>query len=379
MASRNRHLRSGYTTGACAAAAAKAATLLLMGGLRDAPADVEIPFPDGTRRTIRVRRVWDEESEKAAYASVKKDAGDDPDVTDGIEIIARVALVALRPEHPDAGQSARIPFVKILGGRGIGLVTKPGLPIPVGEPAINPVPRSMIREAVREAWGKGAPSFHDADAVEVTLSLPEGEEIAKKTMNSRLGIKGGISILGTTGIVRPVSSEAWTATISASMSVARAMGRSEIVLSSGRASERAHMKRYALPEEAYVMMGDYVQHALRESAVHGFKRVHLCAQWAKLMKIAMAIPQTHVRHGAIDLKRAASFLGSLGCSGLAERPFNTAREMLAIIGSFPEGANGRILSAVCSAAKGYAESLTNGPPVHVHLVSYEGEIIAENG
>jgi len=379
VASRNRHLRSGYTTGACAAAAAKAATLLLMGGPRDAPADVEIPFPDGTRRTIRVRRVWDEENGKAAYASVKKDAGDDPDVTDGIEIIARAALVALGPEARDAGLGAPIPPVKITGGPGVGLVTKPGLPIPVGEPAINPVPRSMIQDAVREAWGKGAPSFLGAHAVEVTLSVPEGEEIAQKTMNSRLGIIGGISILGTTGIVKPVSSEAWTATISASMSVARAMGRSEIVLSSGRTSERAHMRRYAYPEEAYVMMGDYVQHALKESAVHGFERVHLCAQWAKLMKIAMAVPQTHVRHGAIDLRKAASFLGSLGCSGLAQKPFNTAREMLAIIGSFPDDAYRRILSAVCSAAKGYAESLTNGPPVRVHLVSYEGEIIAENG
>ncbi len=184
-----------------------------MGGPRDAPADVEIPFPDGTRRTIRVRRVWDEENGKAAYASVKKDAGDDPDVTDGIEIIARVAFAALGPGGPDAGQGAPIPFVRITGGPGVGVVTKPGLPIPVGEPAINPVPRSMIREAVREAWGKGTPPFHERDAVEVTLSVPEGEEIAQKTMNSRLGIKGGISILGTTGIVRPVSSEAWTATI----------------------------------------------------------------------------------------------------------------------------------------------------------------------
>ncbi len=379
MASRNRHLRSGYTTGACAAAAAKAATLLLMGGPRNGLGNVEIPFPDGTRRTIRVARVWGEENGKAAYASVKKDAGDDPDVTDGIEIIARVALATLGPGSPGAGQGAPILSVKIMGGPGVGLVTKPGLPIPVGEPAINPVPRSMIREAVSEAWGKAAPPFHDADAVEVTLSVPEGEEIAQKTLNSRLGIKGGISILGTTGMVRPVSSEAWTATISASMSVARAMGRSEIVLSSGRASERAHMKRYSLPEEAYVMMGDYVQHALKESALHGFERVHLCAQWAKLLKIAMEIPQTHVRHGAIDLERAASFLGSLGCPNLAERSFNTAREMLAVIASFPEGTNRRILSAVCGAAKGYAESLTAGPPVRVHLVSYEGEIIAENG
>jgi len=374
VASRNRLLRSGYTTGACAAAAAKAAALLLMGILQGGPGDVEIPFPDRMRRTIKVRRVWSEENGETACASVIKDVSDDPDATNGIEIIARVTLITPGPR----GRSAAMPLVMIKGGTGVGLVTKPGLAVPVGEPAINPVPRKMIQEAVLEAWEKGAPALHDADGMEVVISVPEGEKIAEKTLNSRLGIKGGISILGTTGIVKPLSSEAWTATITASMSVARAMGLREVVLSSGRTSEQAHIRRYAFPEEAYVMMGDYVQYALRESGAHGFDKVHLCAQWAKLLKIAMATPQTHVRHGAIDLKRTASFLVGLGCPDLAERPFNTAREMLAIIGSSCEDAFGTILSAVCGAAEAYAESLTHGPPVHIHLVSYEGEIIAEH-
>lgn len=346
-------------------------------GPRATSADVEIPFPDGTRRSIRVRNVWCEENGNAACASVIKDGGDDPDATNGVEIIARVALAPSGPQGQDAGRKAAVPPVTIKGGPGVGVVTKPGLAVPVGEPAINPVPRSMIREAVREGWDKGARPCLDRDALEVILSVPEGEKVAERTLNSRLGIKGGISILGTTGIVRPVSSEAWTATITASMSVARAMGRKEVVLSSGRTSERAHIRRYALPEEAYVMMGDYVQHALKESGSFGFEGVHLCAQWAKLLKIAMAVPQTHVRHGAIDLRRAASFLAGLGCPDLAERPFNTAREMLAFVGSSSGGAFGSILTEVCRAAKGYAESLAKGPPVHVHLVSYEGEIIAE--
>ena len=164
-------------------------------------------------------------------------------------------------------------------------------------------------------------------------------------MNMRLGIVGGISILGTSGIVRPLSSEAWTATITASMSVARAMGRIEVVLSAGRASEAAHMARYALPEETYVMMGDYVEYALLEAARHGFDKVHLIAQWAKMLKIAMATPQTHVSHGVIDLAKAAAFLGDLGFPGLKGREFKTAREMFDLIAATPGGACGPLFRA----------------------------------
>ncbi len=373
-------LRSGYTTGAYAAAAAKAAALLLVGASVGASGDVEIPFPDGTRHRLRLKRVWSGRNEEAYYGSVIKDAGDDPDVTHGIEIVARVALA------PSGGRGSGLPHreaamppVKIKGGPGVGVVTRPGLPVPIGAPAINPVPARMIREAVKEALSAGAAVFHGEVAIEVVISVPEGEKVAQKTLNGRLGIVGGISILGTTGIVRPISSEAWTATIATSMNVARAMGRKEIVLSSGRTSERAHMRRYGLPEETYVMMGDYVQYALREATTHGFERIHLSAQWAKMLKTAMAIPQTHVRHGAIDIGKAVSFLGSLGYPDLAGRAFNTAREMLDTICSSPAGAHRPILPEVCSAARRYAESLTAGVPVHVYLVSYEGEIIAENG
>ena len=209
--------------------------------------------------------------------------------------------------------------------------------------------------------------------------MPEGEERAKKTLNSRLGIIGGISILGTTGIVRPVSSEAWTATISTSMSVARAMGREEVVLSSGRSSERAHMARYGLPEEAYVMMGDYVEYALREAGARGFRRIHLCAQWAKMLKAAMAVPQTHVRHGAIDLPKTTHFLKGLGFPDFPDGDFNTAREIFDMIAGPCARPYLPLLSRVCKAAGAYAASLTGGVPVLAHLVSYDGEIIAEHG
>ena len=265
MASKSKRLRTGYTTGACAAAAAKAAVLCLVGGWDGTRPDVEIPFPDGARHILKIDRVWPGEEEGVAWASVVKDAGDDPDVTDGMEIRVRAAFLSMAAGHdvPPVGGAASI---LIRGGAGVGMVTRPGLSVTIGDAAINPGPRRMIEEAVREALGQAAAHPGGGlSTIEVTVSAPGGEERAKKTLNSRLGIIGGISILGTTGIVRPISSEAWTATISTSMSVARAMGRVEVVLSSGRSSERAHMAQYGLPEETYVMMGDYVEYALREA------------------------------------------------------------------------------------------------------------------
>ncbi len=373
MASKSKRLRTGYTTGACAAAAAKAAVLFLVDRWDEKSGEVDIPFPDGARHRLKIDGVWPGE-EGVAWASIVKDAGDDPDVTHGMEIRVRVTFADAATngnESPD--RKERKTSVLIHGGQGVGLVTRPGLSVAIGESAINPVPRRMIDEAVREALDGGAHS-----AVDITVSVPRGETVAKKTLNSRLGIIGGISILGTTGIVRPISSEAWTATISTSMSVARAMGREEIVLSSGRSSERAHMARYGLPEESYVMMGDYVEYALREAGVRGFRRVHLSAQWAKMLKTAMAVPQTHVKHGAIDLLKTTYFLKSLGFAGLPDRDFNTAREIFDMIAGPSDSPFRPLLSRVCSAAEAYAESLTGGVPVLAHLVSYEGEIIAEH-
>jgi cobalt-precorrin-5B (C1)-methyltransferase len=379
VASKSRKLRTGYTTGASAAAAAKGAALFLVGQWSDADRDVEIPFPDGMRRSLRISRVWPGENSGTAWGSIVKDAGDDPDVTHGIEIDVRVTLTGAAAESGAGTGEMEVPIF-IRGGEGVGVVTRPGLSVAIGEPAINPGPRRMIEEAVKEALYSGEASRgRPYSAVEVVVSVPRGETVAKRTLNSRLGILGGISILGTTGIVRPVSSEAWTATISASMSVARASGREEIVLSSGRSSERAHMARYGLPEEAYVMMGDYVEFALSEAAARGFRKVHLSAQWAKMIKIAMAVPQTHVRHGAIDPREATGFLKGLGLPDFPCRDFNTAREIFDLIAGTSTNSLRPILSRVCAVAKGYAESVTGGIPVGVHLVSYEGEIIEDYG
>ena len=362
---KGRPLRSGYTTGACAAAAAKGAVRLLAGcsgGKIKNPERVSIPLPGGKRAHFKLQKCSAGGGGVAA-ASVIKDAGDDPDVTNGAEIEASARFV----EGAD-GQ------VIIKGGEGVGVVTRPGLPVPPGRPAINPVPEMMIREAVGEALKKAGcknkKGKTDA-ALEITISVPEGRRLARRTLNARLGIVGGISILGTTGIVKPLSGEAWKASITASMKVARAMGTDTVVLSAGRTSERAHMKqaKVKLPEAAYVLMGDYVGFSLGEAARLGFSGIHLCAQWAKMLKIAMGAPDTHVRAGAMDPGRAADFLREVCGVRLPSRPYNTARE---IFDHVPKAGRKR----VCAAAAAWAGGLS-GLPVRAFLVSYEGDIIEQ--
>ncbi len=277
MAAKKR-LRSGFTTGSCAAAAAKAAAFALINGL--CPKEIEIPFPDGSHKTFAVHFceiLTDSDGRKeSATASVIKDAGDDPDVTNGAEIKATVSS-----GHVDRASKECVPLENILlcRGQGIGIVTKPGLAVQVGQPAINPVPREMIVKAIREITAESR--------LTVTLSIPNGVELAEKTLNKRLGILGGLSILGSTGIVRPISADAWTATIKASLDVAKEAGLSEVVLSTGRTSEKGAQQALNLPEEAYAMMGDYLEFSLKEAAARNFKTVHLAGMWAKIMKAAI--------------------------------------------------------------------------------------------
>ncbi len=343
-------MRSGYTTGACAAAAAKAAALRLAGAGLEPGGLVEIPLPGGQRVSFAISKSG--LSKASATASVIKDAGDDPDVTNGAEISASAAFLA----------EGKPSSVAVKGGPGVGVVTRPGLPVAIGEPAINPVPRRMITQAVREAMGA------DLRPVEVTISVAGGEELAGKTLNGRLGIVGGISILGTTGIVKPLSGAAWKATISASMKVARAMGLETVVLSAGRTSERAHMRKFKLPPPSYVMMGDYAGYSLKEAARKRFGQIHICAQWAKLIKIAMGTPDTHVRSGVIDMGRTADFLRDACGIPLPERPYNTAREMFLSLSAPEEAAK-----KVCTKAAAYGHKVS-GLPVTAFLVSYEGKV-----
>jgi cobalt-precorrin-5B (C1)-methyltransferase len=378
LASKSRKLKTGYTTGACAAAAAKAAVLSYLGQNVSSNDMVEIPFPDGTRHSLRIAWLSYGGFPDGVFAAVIKDGGDDPDITNGIEIQTKVVFHGMGLD-PTIGPD-RLPPIVINGGKGVGRVTKPGLAVPVGQAAINPGPQGMIRHAIRETMITSQSNLKQwPKEIEVTIWVPDGEAVAKKTLNSRLGIIGGISILGTTGIVKPLSAEAWTATITASMSVAKAVGLGQIVLSTGRSSEKAHMTAFALSEEAYIMMGDYVAYALTEAKKFGFSRITLVAQWAKMLKIAMAIPQTHVRHGAIDLQRAVSFLGELGCTDLATKQFNTAREIFDTIQTYEPDIYLSLLKQVCSKSRHYGESFTSGIPVTTYLVSFSGEVIAHDG
>ncbi|MDA8156206.1 MAG: cobalt-precorrin-5B (C(1))-methyltransferase CbiD [Actinomycetota bacterium] len=348
---RKRTLRSGFTTGACAAAAAKGA-VLFMAGKR--PRSVEIPMPEASGMKRAKFKLLGGRDADGAWAAVIKDAGDDPDVTNGAEIKALA--------RPGAAED-----ILIKGGEGVGTVTRPGLSVPVGAPAITPVPLRMITEAAREARAEAGVEA----GVEIIVTVPEGRRLAEKTLNSRLGVVGGISILGTTGIVKPLSGEAWKATIKSSLNVAQASGLKEVVLSAGRTSEAAHMKdkKLAMPETAYVLMGDYVEFSLKEAGAGGFKRIHLCAQWAKMLKIAMGTPDTHVRAGALNINKAVEFLDNLGIA-LPERDYNTAREIMDFIKK-PGG-----LKKVCAAAARYARKISGAGGVSTWLVSYEGEIIA---
>jgi cobalt-precorrin-5B (C1)-methyltransferase len=349
-------LRSGYTTGACAAAAAKGAVLCLLG--RENPGSVDIPFPDGSRHSFALCR-FGGNSAGTALATVVKDAGDDPDVTNGAEIGAEVRWLA----------QATGEAIVLVNGPGVGVVTKPGLAVAVGEPAINPVPPRTIREAVPEALAETT-----GRTVEVKIFVRDGEALAAKTLNQRRGVIGGLSILGTTGIVRPVSAQAWTETIEASMRVARAAGLSEVLLSNGRTTEAAVQRRLRLPEEAQVMMGDYLLYALEAAGRHGFSQIHLAVMWAKLIKAALAVPQTHVRNGALETRQAAELLARLGldeATAHAMEQANTAREIYERLKGL-----GRqdLVTAVCRRAQAQAEAWS-GLPVQVYLVTSEQGVV----
>ncbi len=352
-----KNLRSGYTTGSCAAAAAKAAAILLL--TEKATPKVTIGFPDGSRHNFTVLK--SEQTENGPMASVVKDAGDDPDVTNGAEI-----GVFLKFGDPSAKEK-----ITLLNGKGVGTVTKPGLPVAIGEPAINPVPRQMIRQAITEALQE---SGKDNIPLEATVFVTKGEILAKSTLNKRLGIIGGLSILGTTGIVKPISTKAWTDTIEASMSVARAIGLDTVLLSTGRTSEKAVQDMLQLQEESLVMMGDYLQYAVEAAARHKFEIIVFSAMWAKLLKAALGIPQTHVRHGALEPKQAAELLEELGLDQEAAKPMaeaNTAREIYERLMAL-----GRtdLIHAVCIKAQEQVHQWS-GLKVDVYLVTSEQGVV----
>lgn len=290
-----RGMRTGYTTGACATAATQAALLALCDGCT--PTTVSIVLPIGTKATFAVYSC-EHHLDGSVTASVIKDAGDDPDVTHGAQLCSTVSWLATSG-------------IQLDGGVGVGRVTKPGLGLEVGSAAINHVPRAMIEGVVRALCQERG----EMRGVSVVISVPDGLERARKTLNARLGVIGGLSILGTTGIVKPYSTAAYKASISKAIDVAIACGcREHLLLTTGSRSEKFGRHYIPLPEEAYIQMGEFTGYALRDCATKGVRYVTLVGMVGKLSKIGDGRMQTHVAGASVNLQSLAEVARACGAS-----------------------------------------------------------------
>lgn len=349
-------LRTGWTTGACAAAAAKSAFEALVTGRFADP--VTIRLPRGQRPTFFLAQ--SELTDGAASAGILKDAGDDPDVTHGALILATI-----RALPPGAG-------VTFHAGEGVGTVTRPGLPIGVGEPAINPGPRAMIAEALRDsAEALGV----DADA-SVTISIPGGEDLAKKTLNGRLGVVGGLSILGTTGIVVPYSCAAWIHSIHRGIDVARAMGLRHVVGATGSVSEAAALRLLGLEEASLIDMGDFAGGMLKYLRRHPVERVTIAGGIGKLAKLAQGYLDLHSGRSAVDLDRMAGWMADLGGSPETVEAMRRAGSAAAAA-LIAEAAGLPLAQAVAARARDVAsEAVDHLMPVEILLFDRGGALRA---
>lgn len=377
---RRRGLRTGLTTGTCAAAATKAACLALRGlQVRS----VTLRVPAGVTVEIPLQSLA--RAERTARATVIKDAGDDPDVTHGAEVGACVSLgdelVRLRAGWQVVGEgvvSCRLApgsVLSLAAGAGVGLVTRPGLGIPVGGPAINPVPRRMIAAAVRQGLDKLVPS------VRVEVFIVGGERLALRTLNARLGVVGGLSVLGTTGIVRPYSTASWRASVLQGVDVAAAAAVGCIVASTGGRSEKYARRRYPeLPEVAFVEMGEFTGHLLRRAQQRGIPRVVLAGFIGKLSKIANGNFMTHVAGNQVDphyLAEVAERVGAPPSLVTATRAANTARHAQELVlASGPRD----FFDLVCDDVRSRCERfLGPAPRIGVLLFNFDGELLGSAG
>jgi cobalt-precorrin-5B (C1)-methyltransferase len=350
--------REGFTTGACAAAAAKAATRVLV---RHASIEaIETTLPNGRRHTFLLERC--EPGNDAALCSVVKDGGDDPDCTHGAEIVAEVKL-------------SDTPGVDLRGGEGVARVTKPGLGLEVGGPAINPVPRRNITEMVKEELA----SSPRPGAV-VTISVPGGEEMAEQTINARLGLLGGISILGTTGIVKPYSTAAYKASVLQAIDVARERGIDELVLTTGGKSEAYAMRLYAhFAEEAFVQVGDFVGVGIRHCARRHATRAVVVGMIGKLSKMADGKTMTHAAGSEVNMDLLASIASTLGAGSevVTEiRGANTARHVLELA---QRGGITGLGSAVCARVVDTLSAHAAAPlDIQAVLVDFDGKVLGRH-
>lgn len=341
-----KELKRGWTTGACATAATKAAFLALLTG--SFPDPVGISLPRGEKPFFSLAQVKREGD--FATAGIIKDAGDDPDVTHGALILATV-----RRRQRGSG-------ISFAAGPGVGKITKPGLPLPPGEAAINPAPRAMMR-AVLEEVAKEYDTYPDA---EITISIPGGKEIAKKTWNARLGILGGLSILGTTGIVHPYSCSAWIASIHRGIDVIRAAGRTHAGAATGSTTEEYLQRHYALPPEAIIDMGDFAGGMLKYLRHHLVPRVTMALGFGKAVKLADGHLDLHSGRSQVNLQHLAQWAKDAGSGEDLTRAIQVANTALDALSQaqtvkFPLG------TIVAQRARQVAQDIA-GKNIHIDVV-----------
>jgi cobalt-precorrin-5B (C1)-methyltransferase len=352
-------LRYGWTTGACATAAATAAYQAMLTG--EFPDPVTISLPGGQNPAFAL--AWQESAPDYAAAAIVKDAGDDPDVTHG-------ALVRVKVSEGESNSG-----VTFVAGEGVGTVTLPGLPLPPGEPAINPAPREMISAAIAAV----AEKFSGSGDVIVEISIPDGERMAERTMNSRLGIKGGLSVLGTTGIVVPYSCAAWISSIHQGIDVARAAGITHVAGATGSTSEAAVAKLYDLPILSMIDMGDFVGGMLKHLRSHPVKRVTIAGGFAKLTKLGQGLLDLHSKRGSVDFEWLAKVARDAGAEdSLVEAILgaNTGLHVLELCRQqdFPIG------DSVAAAAQSVAAAQVEGAGIQVDVAVFdrEGHLVGQS-
>jgi len=353
-------LRRGWTTGACATAASAAAFTALLEGRFPNPVSISLPRGGAASFPLALGKF----GERGARAGVIKDAGDDPDITNGALIVAETSWA-----EPGSG-------IRFVAGEGVGTVTRPGLPLEIGEPAINPAPRASIRATLADtAADRGLP----APDVTVTISIPDGARLAERTMNARLGIIGGLSILGTTGIVVPYSCSSWIHSIHRGIDVARAGGLAHIVAATGTVSERAVQRLYDLPDHALIDMGDFVGATLKYLRRRPVERLTIAGGFAKLAKLADGNLDLHSARSRVDTGALGRLLSELGASPAVLDAVRTARsgaETLDLAGAL----RGALASAVAARAREVAlATLCGETAVEVAIVNRQGGLLARVG
>lgn len=353
------NLRRGWTTGACAAAAARAAATGLLSGEFPDPVTIRLPRGKDATFALAHRRAVT----GAVTAGVVKDAGDDPDVTDGALVLATVRCAA-------AGAG-----VTFAAGEGVGTVTKPGLSLRVGEPAINPKPRELIAGELSDV----ARSHSAAADFHVTISIPGGEQLARRTTNGRLGIEGGLSVLGTSGIVIPYSCAAWVHSIHRGIDVARAGGVCHIVIATGRTSEHAARLRHGLDDDALIEMGDFVGATLTYLARHPIRRVTVAGGFGKLSKLADGQRDLHSSRSTVDIEKLTIRLAEMGAASTTLEAARDCRSASAVL-ALAEAEGLPLAASIATRTREVVlASLAGHSDVDVLVINRDGRIVGAAG